>query len=125
MSSQDLLCLILGLVLFDYIIDRILSFLNYKSSKSEVPVKLKGLYNHEEYKRSQDYQSALTRFGFISSLFSTTITVIALALGVFGYLDGAVEQWTPNPMFQSLLFFGVLFLISDIINLPFPTIPLL
>ncbi len=119
MYATDLLYLIIGLVLFDYVIDQSLSFLNYKSSKNEVPDKLKGLYNEEEYQKSQKYQSARTRFGFITSLFSTALTLVVLSFGLFGVVDGMVSSWVSDPIIQSLVYFGVLFLLSDMINLPF------
>ncbi len=119
MFSENLLFLIIGLVVFDYILDQGLSYLNYKSSKSQVPEKLEGLYDQQEYEKSQRYQSARTRFGFVTSLFSTLITLGVISFGIFGDLDVLVATWTDDVILQSLLFFGVLFILSDIINLPF------
>ena len=119
MSAENLLYLIVGLVLFDYIVDQSLSLLNHKSSKGQVPEKLKGLYDEDEYKKSQKYQATRTRFGFITSLFSTLLTLAVITLGLFGDIDTLVEGCSDNSIIQSLLFFGLLFVLSDIINLPF------
>lgn len=119
MSAENLLYLIVGLVLFDYIVDQSLALLNHKSSKGQVPEKLKGLYDEDEYKKSQKYQATRTRFGFITSLFSTLLTLAVITFGLFGDIDTLVAGWSDNSITQSLLFFGLLFVLSDIINLPF------
>jgi STE24 endopeptidase len=41
------------------------------------------------------------------------------ALGGFGWLDIQLRQWTGNPIWLALLFFGILGLASDILTLPF------
>ena len=39
--------------------------------------------------------------------------------GGFGWLDCMVQLWTDHALLQSLFFFGILFIINDIINIPF------
>ena len=119
MDANEWLYLILGIVLVDYVIDQALDYLNLKHSKTEVPEKLKGLYNEEEYARSQAYQRTRSRFGFLTSAFSTILTVSVLSLGGFGWLDGFLRLYFDDPILLSLSFFGVLFVLSDIVNTPF------
>lgn len=119
MSPENWLYLILGIVLVDYVIDQVLDYLNLKHSRSAVPDKLKGLYNEEEYAKSQDYQKARSKFGFITSAFSTALTVVVLSLGGFGWLDAFLRDHISDPIILSLAFFGVLFVLSDIVNTPF------
>jgi len=119
MSPNEWLYLILGIVVVDYVIDQVLDFLNLKHSKTAVPDKLKELYNEEEYARAQEYQKAKSRFGFLTSAFSTVLTIAVLSLGGFGWLDGFLRDYITDPILLSLGFFGVLFVLSDIINTPF------
>lgn len=119
MNPNEWLYLILGIVLIDYAIDQTLDFLNLKHSKSAVPDKLKDLYNDEEYARSQEYQKAKSKFGFITSAFSTVLTVAVLSLGGFGWLDEFLRPYISDPILLSLAFFGVLFVLSDLVNTPF------
>lgn len=109
----------LAIVLLDYFIDQVLDYLNFKYSKTAVPAKLKGLYDDEEYARSQAYQKAKSKFSFITSAFSTLVSVLVLALGGFGLLDAFLRQYISDPIWLSLGFFGVLFVLSDLINIPF------
>lgn len=119
MDPQQLLYLILGIVIFDYLFDQILDYINLKNSSSELPVELKGIYNDEEYAKSQYYQKVQSKFSFKTAAFNTVISILVIALGGFGLLDGYLNDFISNPILLSLGFFGVLFVLSDIINLPF------
>ncbi|MBO6761220.1 MAG: M48 family peptidase, partial [Roseivirga sp.] len=119
MNPNEWLYLILGIVVVDYVIDQLLDFLNFKHSKTAVPDKLKDLYDEEEYARSQAYQKARSRFGFLTSAFSTLLTMVVLLFGGFGVLDEFLRAYIENPILLSLAFFGVLFILSDIVNTPF------
>lgn len=119
MNPTEWLYLTLGIVLVDYAIDQLLDYLNYKHSKTALPDKLKDLYDEEEYIRSQKYQKAKSRFGFLTSAFSTILTILVLSFGGFGWLDGFLRSYIENPILLSLAFFGVLFVLSDIVNTPF------
>ena len=119
MEAQQFLYLLLGIVLLDYLIDQTLDYLNFKHSKTAVPDKLKGLYDDDEYARSQAYQKARSRFSFITSAFSTLVSVLVLALGGFGWLDAFLRAYITDPIWLSLAFFGLLFVLSDLVNFPF------
>jgi STE24 endopeptidase len=118
MTSDQLLYVIVGIVLLDYAFDQGLDFLNLKFSKSELPEKLRGLYKGEEYTKSQRYLKTQSRFSFLTSAFSVLISVLVLLLGGFGLLQNWIESYLSNPVFVSLAFFGMIFIVSDILNLP-------
>ena len=119
MSADQLLYLIIGIVLLDYAIDQVLDYINQKHSSADIPEKLKGIYKEDEYAKSQAYQKRLGRFGFLSSAFSIVTTLLLLTLGGFGYLDALLDPYINDPILKSLAFFGILFIVSDIINTPF------
>ncbi len=119
MSPDQILYLIIGIVVLDYIFDQALDFLNQRHSKANIPEKLKGIYAADEYAKSQAYQKVRSRFGFWTSAFSTALTLSVLFLGGFGYLDAALSPHVDDPILKSLLFFAVLFVLSDLVNLPF------
>lgn len=119
MSADQLLYLIIGIVLLDYAIDQVLDYINQKHSSADIPEKLKGIYKEDEYAKSQAYQKRLGRFGFLSSAFSIVTTLLLLTLGGFGYLDALLDPYINDPILKSLVFFGILFIVSDIINTPF------
>ena len=119
MKADTLLYLLLGIVVLDYLIDQWLDWVNYKHAKSDLPDRLKGVYNEEEYRKQQEYQKTRTRFGFSTSAFATLLSVMVLSLGGFGILDGFLRPLVANPILLSLCFFGALMVLSDLVNLPF------
>lgn len=119
MNADNLLYLIIAIVLIDYIIDQSLDFLNIRHASAILPDRLKGVYEADEYERSQHYQKTRARFSFLTSAFSIMVSLLVLSLGGFGYLDALLRPYFDNEIVLSLAFFGVLFVLSDIVNIPF------
>jgi STE24 endopeptidase len=120
MDSQSLLIVIIGILTADFILDQVLDFLNLKSHQSSIPSELEGIYDNEKYKKSIAYHKANARFGFISSTFNFLLVTTVILTGTFGWLDSNLKSSiSANPIFVSLAFFGILFIISDLINTPF------
>lgn len=119
MSSESLLILILAIVAFGFVLDQFLDYLNRKANRDEIPEVMKGYYDEEKYTKSQAYQKANGKFGLFSSAFSFVLSIGMLYFGGFGWIDSLVGTWVSTPMLQSLVFFGVLFIASDILGIPF------
>ncbi|HEY8402414.1 MAG TPA: M48 family metallopeptidase [Cytophagaceae bacterium] len=119
MAPETLLTIILIIVAVDFAIDQVLNYLNLKHQKTELPDELKGIYDEEKYKKSQEYQKENERLGFVSSILSFIVMIGMLALGGFGWLSNYISELFSSPMISSLVFFAVLFVASDIISLPF------
>jgi STE24 endopeptidase len=119
MNATSLLYLITGIILFDYLLDQTLAWLNLRHSKTELPARVSDVYEEAEYEKSQRYQKTQARFSFITSAFSILLSLAILSLGGFGYLDALLRPYFDNEILLSLAFFGSLFVLSDLINLPF------
>ena len=119
MSDQTILYLLVGIISLDFVLERTLSYLNRKSSKSPIPEELTGIYDEEKYAQSQAYQSEVSKFSNFSAIFSFVFLFLAVSLGWFGMLDQWVRGFSPLSFVTPLLFFGVLFVISDLIGTPF------
>ncbi|MBT34170.1 MAG: peptidase M48 [Thalassobius sp.] len=113
-----LLYIILAIVTAEFVLERVLDYLNQKNRSNALPENLKGIYDEEKYKKSQDYAAAKDKIGFISSVFSFIVT-IAMILGGFAYIDNFVRGVTDNSIYQSLLFFAIIGVGSDLISTPF------
>jgi len=103
----------------NFIWGQILSALNRRMMSPVLPKELEGIYNAEEYARQQEYQRTNSRFGLISGGFSFVVTFVVLLFGLLGWLDGEVRSFTENVFFLPLSFFGIIFIINEIIDLPF------
>jgi STE24 endopeptidase len=119
MDSQILLYLILGILTFDFVLEQVLDYLNLKHQKIDLPEELKGIYTEEEFKKAQEYFNANAKFGFLSSTLSFLLIITVILTGAFGWLDKQLSLKFQNPTVIALVFFGILFLVSDIINIPF------
>ena len=119
MNAEVLLVLILSFVAFDFILEQTLEFLNLKHQKQALPDELKGIYDEEKYRLSQAYQRENTRLSFITAGFSFTMAFVLLVTGGFGFIDNLLRESIANPHLLPLVYFGVLFLGSDILNTPF------
>ena len=84
-----------------------------------MPSQFIDVYDREKYARSQAYLKAKTRFGLLSSTFGLSFILVVIHLGLFGYLDGFVREQTNNPILAGLLFFAIIFIINDLITMPF------
>lgn len=119
MSSDQILFLILGIVVFDYLLDQLLNWLNYKSFDDPVPSSLSDIYDEQGYNNSQAYQKERAKFSFSTSAFSVLMSILILSLGGFGLLDHYLRMYISSPIMLGLAFFGVVFILSDLVNIPF------
>lgn len=119
MTEQTIFTILLVIITFDFALERILSFLNRKSAKKPIPKELEGIYDEERYAKSQAYQAEISRFSTFSATFSFVILILAIYNGWFGMLDQWIRTFSPLSLVSPLIFFGILFIISDIINTPF------
>lgn len=117
--SNTLLIIILVILFLDFALERILDYLNATRWSNSLPESLKGIYDEEKYRRSQDYARVNTRFGTLTSSFSLLLTAGVLLAGGFGWLDQEVRHWTEHPIWMAVIFFAIIALIADLISTPF------
>ncbi len=117
--EKTILLIIIGLIVLDFIFDRVMDYLNASRWSNKLPDELKGIYDEEKYRRSQEYNKVNMRLGVITSTLSFLLILGMLIFGVFGWLDEWVRTYTDHPVLMALLFFGVLGLASDILGTPF------
>lgn len=111
--------LILLILSFGFILERILDYLNSKNWTDTLPQELEDVYNVEEYKKSQHYKKDNDRFGLLTSCFSFILILVVLFLNGFSWIDHLTRQLVTNQIFISLVFFAILYFASEIINAPF------
>ena len=111
--------IILAIVIADFAFERWLDYLNTTRWCDVLPEELRGIYDEKAYQKSQQYQRVNHRFGMITSTVSFVALLAMLWWGGFAWLDAGLRQFTENPIWLALLFFGVLAVASSIISLPF------
>lgn len=113
------LTVIIFILIFDYILERWLDYLNLKNLSDKIPPSLKGIYDDERYQKSQQYERERKRFGLIGSSVNFVIMLVLLVTGGFARINDFVLSCTTDVLWSFLLFFGLLALLSDLLSLPF------
>lgn len=113
------LSIILLIVVLNFVWTQYLAYRNRKRMSPEIPYQLEGIYDDEEYAKQQAYQKENSRFGLYGSLFSFSVLFLVLVFGLFGWLDEFLRQFISNEILLTLSFFGVIYLINEILSLPF------
>lgn len=110
---------ILVIVILDFILERVLDYLNSTYWSEELPAELEGIYDSEQYRKSQQYLITNHKFSQVTEAFNFILVMLMLLLGGFAFLDNIIRQYTTNPVLMALLFFGSLGLIADFLGTPF------
>ncbi len=114
-----LLYIIVALVIAQFIIDAVLEYLNSLRRSEKLPEELKGIYDEEKYRKSVLYERSNRRFSLVTGGFNLVVILLMLLLGGFALADRIAQSFAVHPVAVSVLFFGMLMLASDIINIPF------
>jgi len=117
--EETLLIIIIAIIVFDFLLERWLDYLNSTRWSNVLPDELKGIYDEENYRKSQDYLKVNQKFGTLTSSFSLVLILAMLFFGGFGWIDQMVGQITEHPILLAILFFGFIGLASDLISTPF------
>ena len=119
MNPTFLFYILISILIIDFIIDKVLDFLNAKRFDDKIPDKLTDVYDEEAYKKSQAYKKENAKFSRVTSLFSISLTLLFFFLEGFKLVDDFARSYTNNPILVALLFFGIIMLGSDILTTPF------
>ncbi len=116
---NNLFLIIIAIILFDFIFDNVLDYLNLKNLSPKLPEEAKGIYDEEKYRKSQEYYKMNHNFSMLTSAISLAGLLLMLFLNGFAYMDSFVRSYTDNSILMALMFFGILGFASDILGLPF------
>lgn len=111
--------IIIGSLLFEFCLRTLSKYLNLKYISSNIPASFKNYYDTNKYNKSQEYLKENTKFSYLTSSFDLILILIFIISGLFNNLDLLIRSWQFSSLTTGLLFFGILFIIHDIINTPF------
>jgi len=111
--------LLIVILVFGYLLERVLDTLNLKHTVPELPEELAGVFDAEEYRKSQLYKRDNTRFSFITSTLGVVVLALVFFLGGFGWLERQLTGITSSYILFVLIFFGIIALVSDLLSTPF------
>ncbi len=118
MDSSVLFYIIIGILSAQFILERILDYLNSKRYQDPVPTELNDVFDPSEYEKSQQYKITNYKFGLITSTFSFLLTIGFLIFGGFEWIDSMARSFSDNPIVIALVFFGIIMIGSDLLSTP-------
>ncbi len=111
--------IILATIVIDFLLNGWADYLNLKMLRPELPKAFRGVYEPEQYRKSQEYLRVNTRFGWITGTFNVAVILVFWFAKGFPLLDQWVRSWDVGPILSGLMFMGVLALFKAILAIPF------
>ena len=118
MQSSSLFYLFIFILIFNFIVDKVLYTLNEGYFDKKIPEKLNDIYDQDTYKKSQAYKKMSAKLSNVSSLISTILILFFLLIDGFTYLDSFARSISEQPILITLIFFGFIMIGSEIISTP-------
>lgn len=100
-----------------FVLDIVLSILNYRYRHQPLPDNVKDIYNKEDYKTWFKYTMEVFRLSMIGKIVNTTVLILFLILDVFPLIAKVVNEFSSNTIMQTLLFLGLYSFISYVLNI--------
>jgi len=111
--------IILAAIIFDVVINIVADVLNLKMLQAQVPETFQGVYNADQYRKSQDYLRVNTRFGWITAVVNLVAVLLFWFLGGFPAIDNWVRSFGNGPVLTGLIYMGTLSSIYGLLSQPF------
>jgi len=111
--------IILASLIFDFVFSFIADLFNLKALSSKLPDLFRDVYNAQSYRKSQIYTRARTYFGWVGSSTQFGITLLFWFCGGFRALDNWIDGLHLHPIWEGLIFIGILMLGRAVLHLPF------
>ena len=119
MTSQILFYIIIGILVINFVIDKILDLLNARRFQDSIPAELEDVYDSSEYTKSQLYKQEKYRFGQLTGTISIVATLLFFFFDGFAFVDEIARVYSENNIIIAIIFFGIIMLASDLLGTPF------
>jgi len=119
MTPTVIFYILIGIIILKFLFDTYINALNAKHFNDVISEELEGIYNEDEYLKSQHYKKANYKFSLYSSLFSIITTLLFFIFDGFAIVDSYAKTISNNNILITLIFFGIIAFASDILSLPF------
>lgn len=110
---------ILVALLVDFGLSVVANRLNLRALRSGLPEEFRDVYSAEDYRKSQQYTRATTRFGMLTSAVDLLVFLVLWLAGGFNVLDLWLRGFGWGSLGTGLAFIGVLGVLKTLLDLPF------
>lgn len=106
-------------ILIVFLLDILMSSLNYKHRKQPIPANVADVYDQKEYARWLKYTMENHRLSMVEKTMDALILVIFLSIGFFPFMADLANGFTQHPILQTLLFLGFYGAVSFVLGIGF------
>ena len=118
-SPEIIFKLLIGIIIFNFIKDFFLDYLNSKNFNNKIPEIISDVFDSEKYFKSQEYKKTQYRFSKYSKIFSLIIILSFFYFDGFIIVDSFSRNLFKSEILISLTFFGTIFFGNELLSLPF------
>ena len=118
--------IIIGILLFEYLLSFTVRTLNLKALEPNLPKEFEDTFDNDKYLKSQEYTKTNSKFSHITSTFSFLFSLVFIfgfpQMGIdplYNEIDQFVRLYGYGNILTGLMFFGLLTIITDLLNTPF------
>lgn len=118
-TSSFIFFLIIGLLIFSFVFDTWLDYLNHTHYRKPLPSIVKGVYDAKSLEKQWDYHNANYKLSTITSVLSFVATLVVILGYVLPWLDDRISGIVTPEFLRSAIFFGVIGLVAELFSIPF------
>ena len=119
MEMNNWLLFILIILVSNFLLEQVLSYLNIKALEDKVPMEFQDVIDADKYRKSQEYVRVTSQFGLIEATVTTVVLVTFLLAGGFNSVDLFIRSFQLGTIVSGVLYIAVLLLLSSLLALPF------
>jgi STE24 endopeptidase len=110
---------VLGIVVVMFLVNLVVSLMNYRHRDQPIPGIVEGVYDQATYNKWLKYSMETLRFELITKSISTVLMVVLLFSGAFGWLERVANSWFGHEIMRTIAFLGIYMLFFNVlVNLP-------
>jgi STE24 endopeptidase len=113
------LLIVLFILVFQYLLDFVVEYLNMKHVSLDLPKEFEGYYDNEKYKKSQQYLKTNTGFKLVEDTFFLVVVIAFIVSGGFNYVDLQSRSFGYGYIITGLIFSAVIIFALQLLKLPF------
>lgn len=118
-TTTTIFATILFLIVFSFLFDSWLDYLNHTHYKKPLPLIVKDVYDISSIEKQKDYHLANYKMSTITSVLSFLVTLVVILGFVLPWFDSIVTGLSDHEFIRAAIFFGVIGLITQLFSLPF------
>ena len=111
--------IITGIILIMFVVDFVVSMLNYNHRKQPIPKNVSDIYDRDQYEKWLNYTMEQNRLNLIAKIFSTALIVFLLVSGMFKTFQDLANEWFNGEIISNLGFLLIFYTLTTVINIPF------